>query len=273
MALATAELKIGPFPAGVRTGTYDEGVTAPRWWEPRFEGAVVRDRLPPGFLDLLRHRARRLGLHIIETPAAPPTHYRDSAAPLRALELDQTEAFVGSWDRLRLWQDGEGTLRFEGSFRRWRNHLLVAWLVFAAAYGGLLFSCPSWWGWAMGSWLFFWFLPVHARHRRQARAWVEALVTEELRAAEDAAHRDEVAAAGASAEAAAAPRVAISTEAPVLVAREHVRSTVLQAHVRVADPTLAVAARTSRDAQLDRPESAPEDQVAAIEADFTRRGR
>jgi hypothetical protein len=196
-----------------------------------------------------------MGLKVIEERADARPTYRDSAAPANAVGLEQAEAFVGAWDQLRVWQEGAGTLRFEGSFHRWRNHLLVAWVVFALAYGGVItFCCPSWWGWAMGSWLFLWFLPMHARHKRRTRLWMQSLVEEELRAAVAPARAE-------PAPSTAAPASASAAGAGV------------DPRVRVDDPALALAARTSRAARSEPPDRSPEDEVAALERDATRRGR
>jgi hypothetical protein len=212
---------------------------------------IVRDRLPPGFLELLEHRARRLGLRVIEERVDARPTYRDSAAPTRTLHLAQAEAFIGAWDRLRLWQDGSGTLRFEGSFRRWRNHLLVTWLVFAVPYAVALTACPTWLGWVLGGWVLLWLFPVHAKHRRHARGLVEALVRDELGTAE--------AASTVAAEPAATAEAAPPAKAPS------------EPRVRIADPALAVAVRTSRDAHVEHGHRAPEEEVAAIEREFSRR--
>ncbi|HEY8091464.1 MAG TPA: hypothetical protein VIF09_26550 [Polyangiaceae bacterium] len=114
-----------------------------RWWEPRFEGQVVREALPEKLLDALAAGAPAAGLRVVEEGTRPGRSYRE-AAPEHAL-LVEPESAAAPWERLRVWQEGPGVLRFEGSLGTWTRRLLVAWGGFAAVYIGLpLFAFRSW---------------------------------------------------------------------------------------------------------------------------------
>jgi hypothetical protein len=156
---------------------------SPRWFQPRFEG-TLREGIPSGSFDGLASHLRRLGMRVTEEPE-PPKSYRASAAPRRALLVEQTGAFVGTFDRVRVWQEDEETLRYEGAFTRWAVQLFVAWIGFSAAWAGVLvFACASApVAWVLGGWLLLWPVPFLARHRRRACAWVERVAREEMRRA------------------------------------------------------------------------------------------
>lgn len=230
-------------------------MNSPRWWEPRFEGSVTRDPLPPAVFEGLAEQARGTGLCVIEEPPgeARPS-YRASAAPSRSLRLEQREAFVGAWDRLRIWQEGPTRIRFEGSFRRWANHLRLVWVVFALLYGGILsFCCPMALAVCIGATLALTFLPIQWVHRHRTTRWVEHFVGDEVKRAEawraapddtaDAVHRS----------------VAPPTRAEVPI------------RVRAVDPVLVAAARTAHDAVIPDRRRSPEDEVLALEEASKRR--
>jgi hypothetical protein len=156
---------------------------SPRWFQPRFEG-TLREGIPAGSFEGITSHLRRLGMRVTEEPEAR-TSYRASAAPRRALLVEQRAAFIGTFDRVRVWQEDDETLRYEGSFTRWAIQLFVAWLGFAGAWSGVLvFGCASApIAWVLGGWLLLWPIPFLARHRRRASAWVERVAHEEMRRA------------------------------------------------------------------------------------------
>jgi hypothetical protein len=231
-------------------------VSAPRWWEPRFEGTVTRDRLPPGLFDALADRARAAGLRVLsEPPAETLPSYRASAAPPRSLHLEQAEAFVGAWDRLHVWQEGAGTVRFEGSFRRWATHLAFASPVFALVYGGVLtVCCPTGMAVGVAAALLLGFVPMLSRHRRRTKLWVERFVEAEVKRSEQASL--------------ATPGVAASEPVEPAMARARVSQAV---PVPPVDPALAATAKTARDAFVRHGDRSPEEEVEALEA-AARRG-
>jgi hypothetical protein len=181
-------------------------VAAPRWYEPRFEGEIVREGLPPGFFDELAARLRAAGLQIVVTEKWDDAQvsYRTSGAPPRSIQVASPGTALGvavssgtdrsflpmplfesDWDRLLIWQDGPHTLRYEGSFRRSAGSRFGTWLVVVGAYAcALSLCCPASIGIVFGMALLAAFVEVLARHRRRARRGVEAFVEHQLERAE-----------------------------------------------------------------------------------------
>lgn len=230
-------------------------MSAPRWWESRFEGSVTRERLPADLFDALADRARAAGLHVLaEPPAETLPSYRASAAPTQSLHLQQAEAFVGAWDRLHVWQEGTATVRFEGSFHRWTRHLLVAWPVFTLLYVTLLMlCCPTGLAVGIGAAVLLGWCPMLGRHRRLTRLSVERFVQGVVTTAEPVPLP--------------MPSVAAPEPAPV---RARAPDAV---PVPPADPALAATAKTARDAFVRHVNRSPEDEVEALEAAARRGGR
>ncbi|HEY1697042.1 MAG TPA: hypothetical protein VGG39_33010 [Polyangiaceae bacterium] len=227
-------------------------MTSPRWWEPRFEGAITRSLLPSSVFERLVERANETGLRVLEPPPAEPLpSYRASAAPLRSLHLEQREAFVGAWDRLHVWQEGAGAIRFEGSFQRWANHLRIVWAAFAVLYGGMLtFCCPTTLALAVGVVLVLTFLPFQWVHRGRTTRWVERFVEDQVKLAEGLLR--------------VPPPIVATTTAAAVRIEPVVR-------VRAGDPVLVATARTMHDAVTRHADRSPEDEVLALEEAAKRR--
>jgi hypothetical protein len=213
---------------------------------------VTRSLLPPSVFERLVVRANETGLRVLEEPPAEALpSYRASAAPLRSLHLEQREAFVGAWDQLHVWQEGAGAIRFEGSFRRWANHLRLVWAAFAVLYGGMLtFCCPTTLALGVGVILVLTFLPFQWIHKHRTTRWVERFVDDQVRQAESPLGL-------ALPAVAAVPAPAVRVEPPV--------------RVRPADPVLVAAARTAHDAVIRHADRSPEDEVLALEEAAKRR--
>jgi hypothetical protein len=100
---------------------------------PRFPGAVVRDRIPVGFLEHLGERASTFGLRVREESAdgggKNPPGYRTSASSTRSLVIDVPKDHVSyhdvEWRSLRVWQDGN-RVHFAASLPGWWWALLPA---------------------------------------------------------------------------------------------------------------------------------------------------
>jgi hypothetical protein len=240
----------------------------PRWYEPRFEGEIAHESLPPGFLEGLAEELRPSGLRVAAGREEAQPSYRTSGAPPRSIQLASPEPTVGAvatsgarcslllvplfesdWDQLRIWQDGPRTLRYEGSFRRSARQRFATWLFVVSAYTWVVtLCCPAPFGVVIGAGLLAAFVEVLARNRRRARRGVERFLQHEL-------HRLGPAAAEPTG------RVANARGQPGE-----------QPRVRVDDPVLAVAARTAHDAREHRDDrgTSPEEQVERLEAQARR---
>jgi hypothetical protein len=247
-----------PSPRGRSPGGSEQHEKKPRWFEPRFEGAL-REEIPPGTLDGIRQQFTRLGFRVEEEPEATIS-YRASAAPRRELRVEHgARAFVGTFDSVRIWQEDETTLRYEGSFRRWAFQLFFVGIVFAVVWGAVVMACMSLAFYAGLILAVPFYLPVSLLkgQRRRACAAVERVLREELRRA----YLARSAQPGVSPVRVVAEPSPATTQAPVA-----------RGGIRVQDPALAGAVRTARDAFVRHHERSPEDEVEALEEAARRRG-
>jgi hypothetical protein len=228
-------------------------VAGPRWWEPRFEGQVVREVLPAGLLDALAARAPASGLRVVEEAPRSMRSYRE-AAPEQSLLL-APEGETASWDRLEVWQEGAGVLHYEGSMRVWMRLFALPVVGFALLFITLplVLVYRSWASVAGGTLAAgLWVVAALGRQtmqRQQAKRWVHAFVEGEVMRAQRAVPF------GLKRDPPAQPR------APVTLP-----STPAALRVAPSDPVLAAAARVSHDAFARHEDRDPEDEVKAIEA-------
>jgi hypothetical protein len=229
-----------------------------RWFEPRFAGAL-REDIPPGTLEGIRQHFARLGYRAEEEPEAAMS-YRASAAPRRELRVEHAgQAFVGTFDWVRIWREDATTLRYEGSFRRWAVQLFFVWGVFAVVWAAVVIPCLYYAFYAGVVFVLPFYLPVPllTRQRRRACAAVEHVLREEIRRAHLARSAEP-----AAAHARIAEEPAHATTSPP----------VARGPMRIQDPALAGAVRTARDAFVRHHERSPEDEVEALEEAARRRG-
>ncbi len=217
---------------------------------------TLREGIPPGTFEGLATRLGTLGMRV--TVESTPPSYRESAAPRCSLRVEQAagDTTAGMFDHLRVWQEDEATLRYEGTFTRWAKHFAAAWLGFVVSSAIVVSWClgSPWFAAAAGVLLTLVPAVLLARHRRRACAWVERMAREEMRRVYVPRSSAVVAPVPVGAAMPASPSGPASSSSVDVVA--------LRCEVHAADPALAAAARIARDAFAVATEPAPEEQDA-----------
>jgi len=135
-------------------------VRAPRWYEPRFAGTLVRPRIPPGFFEALAHRVETEGLttaagrepdryRVVDASDAPvASGYRvaGGAGPSIHVRAATARAAKSALEDVYVWQQGPHTLDYRVEFRELAWSRVVVFLAFAVP----------------GAFAGFWLLVLHA---------------------------------------------------------------------------------------------------------------
>jgi hypothetical protein len=120
----------------------------PRWYEARLVGAVDQSRIPRSLFDALARHVEAEGLlpggtsernqyRVVDESSVPSAGgYRTADAHAHAIHIEAANsptAITAGLDDLRMWQEGDHTIRYEVTFRRWARNVGVASIAIAAA--------------------------------------------------------------------------------------------------------------------------------------------
>ena len=120
----------------------------PRWYQARLVGAVDRPRIPRSLFDALARHVEAEGLlpggtsernqyRVVDESSLPSTGgYRTADLHAHAIHIQAATSLTvitGGFDDVRMWQEGDHTIRFEMGFRRWARNVGLASIAIAAA--------------------------------------------------------------------------------------------------------------------------------------------